>query len=63
MMCGTGYLLDQIAKKRSDISLEGVDSSTEFITYAKNKYTEIIFHKADVLERVTTQKYDVVLVT
>lgn len=63
LMCGPGHLLGQIAEKRGDITLEGVDSSHEFITYAQKKYPTMTFHEADVLERSLTKKYDIVLVT
>lgn len=63
LMCGSGYLLGEIAKRRSDINLEGVDISKEFIHYAQCKYPNILFQAANVLSYDLTKKYDLVVCT
>lgn len=63
LMCGPGYLLGEIAKRRSDLILEGVDISSEFIRHAKQKYPKISFQVADVLAWNPTKKYDLILCT
>jgi len=63
LMCGPGYLLGEIAKRRPDLTLEGADISDEFIQHAKRKYPEISFQIADVLSWTPSKKYDVVLCT
>jgi trans-aconitate methyltransferase len=62
-MCWPGYLLGEIHESRSDIILEGVDSSEEFINNAIAQYPSIIFHLADVLTWESVKKYDMILVT
>ena len=63
LMCGPGYLLGELSKKRNDLLLEGVDISDEFIQHAQNKYPNISFYVGDVLSWQTTKKYDVVACT
>ncbi len=63
LMCGPGYLLGEIAKRRSDLTLEGTDISDEFIQHAQRKYPDISFQVADVLSWTPSKKYDVVLCT
>lgn len=63
LLCGPGYLLGEIAKRRPDLILEGVDISDEFIQYARGKYPKITFETADVLSWTASIKYDVVLCT
>jgi 2-polyprenyl-3-methyl-5-hydroxy-6-metoxy-1,4-benzoquinol methylase len=63
LMCGPGYLLGEIAKRRGDLSLEGIDINNEFIQHAKRKYPGISFHVVDVLSWNSSKKYDLVLCT
>lgn len=63
LMCGPGYLLGEIAKRRSDITLSGVDISEEFIHYARCKYHNISFQVANVLSYEPAKKYDLVVCT
>ncbi len=63
LMCGPGYLLGEIAKRRPDLTLEGTDISDEFIQHAERKYPDISFQVADVLSWTPSKKYDVVLCT
>lgn len=61
LMCGTGYSLAELQKKRMDLVLTGVDLESEFIQYAKAHYRGIDFVVADAFEWQPTGKYDVVL--
>mgnify|MGYP001569014637 CR=1 FL=1 len=63
LMCGPGYLLGEIAKRRSDLGLEGADISDEFIQHAQRKYPDISFRVVDVLSWTLSKKYNVVLCT
>ena len=63
LMCGPGHLLGKIADIRSDLNLEGVDISEEFVQYAKSKYPNISFQIADVLSWNPKKKYDLILCT
>lgn len=63
LMCGPGYLLGEIEKRRSDLALEGADISEEFIHFAQSKYPKISFQVADALLWNPTKKYDVILCT
>lgn len=63
LMCGPGYLLGEIAKRRSDLILDGVDISDEFIRHAQCKYSSISFQVADVLSWIPTKRYDLILCT
>jgi trans-aconitate methyltransferase len=63
LMCGTGFLLGEICKRRSDLTLEGIDLNDDFIQYAKSKYPSISVQVADILVWNPTKKYDLVLCT
>ncbi|EKE11390.1 MAG: type 12 methyltransferase, partial [uncultured bacterium] len=63
LMCGPGYLLGEIEKRRTDLILEGIDINTEFIHYAQTKNPQISFLVADILSWYPTRKYDLVLCT
>lgn len=63
LMCGPGYLLGEIAKRRPDLILEGADISDEFIQHAQRKYPNISFQVANVLSWSPSKKYDVILCT
>ena len=63
LLCGTGNLLGELQKRRSDISFTGVDLDQEFIEYASRQYTGIKFVTADVSTWASEKQYDCVLVT
>lgn len=63
LMCGPGYLLNEIKKVRPDLILNGVDIDENFIKYAQLNYPDISFQTADVLVWKPIKKYDVVLCT
>lgn len=63
LLCGTGYLLGELQKKRPDIKFIGVDLEKEFIDYASKQYPEIEFQVGNVLTWKTNQKFDAVLCT
>jgi 2-polyprenyl-3-methyl-5-hydroxy-6-metoxy-1,4-benzoquinol methylase len=63
LLCGPGYLLGEIQKRRPDIKFIGVDLEKEFIDYATITYTKINFQLADVLTWKPTHKFDCVLCT
>ena len=63
LLCGPGYLLGQLQKKRSDISCLGVDLEEEFICHAKRLYPSIGFEVADAFNWRTENKFDVVICT
>jgi 2-polyprenyl-3-methyl-5-hydroxy-6-metoxy-1,4-benzoquinol methylase len=63
LMCGPGYLLGQLASKRSDLHLTGVDINEGFIAYSKRMYPGISFIKSDAIEWKSSGKYDLVLCT
>jgi len=63
LMCGPGYLLGEIRKKRPDLKLSGVDIDKRYITHAKKKYPNIHFEVGDVLIWTPEKKFDVVLCT
>lgn len=63
LMCGTGYLLNEIQKERKDLILEGIDLNDEYIKYAQENYHSIKFQTANALTWTTDRKFDVILCT
>lgn len=63
LLCGTGYLVGEIKKKRPDIQCLGVDLEKEYINYAKKQYPDIRFEVSDVLIWKSKNKFDCVLCT
>ncbi|MEK7109287.1 MAG: class I SAM-dependent methyltransferase [Patescibacteria group bacterium] len=63
VMCGPGYLLGQIAKKRSDLTLHGIDIDKRYVQYGRKKYPDITFEKGDVLKLQPGCRFDVVVCT
>lgn len=63
MMCGPGYLLGKIAKKRKDLNLFGVDTDQRYISYSKKTYPGIKFEKDNVLIWQPKELFDVVACT
>jgi SAM-dependent methyltransferase len=46
-MCGTGFLLNEIARRRPDLSLLGCDINQGYVEYARCKYPRINVVEAD----------------
>jgi 2-polyprenyl-3-methyl-5-hydroxy-6-metoxy-1,4-benzoquinol methylase len=63
LMCGPGWMLNQIKIKRPDLNLFGVDIDKRYISHSKKKYLGIKFEEGDVLVWKTGIKFDVVLCT
>ena len=63
LLCGTGYILGELCKKRPDLKYIGVDLEKDFITYAQKEYPAIEFHVDNAITWNAEQKYDVVLCT
>ena len=65
LMCGTGYFLNNISKKRNDLHCEGVDLNSEFIEYAQAKKIEYessaAFKIGNVLKWESDKKYDIIV--
>lgn len=63
LLCGTGYLLGELQKVRSDVKYIGVDLEPEYIKYAMKQYPSITFEVGDALVWIPSEKFDVVLCT
>jgi len=63
LMCGPGWLLRKIARRRPDLCLIGVDINEQFIVHAKKRLRNAEFQTGDVLTWETQEKYDIVLCT
>ena len=63
IMCGPGYLLGEIAKKRGDLSLAGIDIDERYVEYARNMYPGCTVIKGDVLNDKPFVGVDVVICT
>lgn len=63
LMCGPGYLLNEIAKQRPDLHLTGVDIDTRYICYATGQNRSIQFIASDVTSWHTLDTYDVIVCT
>lgn len=63
LMCGTGYLLGNIGRFRTDLDMAGVDINKGYIAYAKRNYPGVKFELGDVLEWRTRKKFDTVMCT
>jgi 2-polyprenyl-3-methyl-5-hydroxy-6-metoxy-1,4-benzoquinol methylase len=61
LMCGTGYLLNIVSKKRKDLICEGIDLNKEFIEYAQTKKSDISFKIGDVLKWESNKEYDIIV--
>jgi len=61
LMCGTGFLMAEIKKRRPDLQLTGVDLNPDFIRYAKKNYKNMDFILADALKWKTKTTYDLVI--
>ncbi|PIN86772.1 hypothetical protein COV19_03140 [Candidatus Woesearchaeota archaeon CG10_big_fil_rev_8_21_14_0_10_44_13] len=63
LMCGPGYLLGQVAARRKDLSLKGVDLDSMNIAHSKREYPGIDFEVGDVLLWKPDHLFDVVACT
>lgn len=63
LMCGPGYLLGMIEKRRPDLSLLGMDIDKGYIKHAKEKYPQIEFEVGDVLTWEPKERANVVICT
>lgn len=63
LMCGPGYLLEQIHLLRPDVSLTGIDLDPRYVTYASARSEGIRYVQADVRDWNTDDRYDGVLCT
>ncbi len=63
LLCGPGYLLDKIKKKRSDAICHGVDFEPDFIDFARIHYPKVGFELADANVWKSNKKFDAVIIT
>ena len=63
LMCGPGYLLNQLYAKKSSLKLFGVDIKSEYIDFAEANFPYIDFLEQDVLTFRPAKKYDFVVCT
>ena len=63
VMCGSGYLLGEIAKVRPDLSLLGVDIDPRYVSYGREKYPGISFEEGNVLSWHPSEAFEVVTCT
>jgi len=62
-MAGTGYLLDRLSRKRSDLRLHGVSLDGDHIAYGRRKYPHLTLIRADADSYVPEERPDVVVCT
>jgi hypothetical protein len=62
-MCGTGYMLNEIAKARKDLKIEGCSITSEYIEYANKKYRNVKFYLNDALAFKPKTKPSVITAT
>ncbi len=63
LLCGTGYLIGELQKRRPDVTFTGIDLNKEFIDFAQKQYSGITFVLADVLDWKTPNTFDAILCT
>jgi SAM-dependent methyltransferase len=63
VMCGPGYLLGEITKKRPDLKLTGVDIDKRYVPYGRKTYPGVNFEEGDVLSWHPKSPFDVVICT
>jgi SAM-dependent methyltransferase len=52
LMCGTGYLAREIAKRRGDLAIEGIDTNKKYMQYAASLQSEnMLFEVGDILKK------------
>ncbi|MDO8544479.1 MAG: class I SAM-dependent methyltransferase [Opitutaceae bacterium] len=62
-MCGTGYLLHQIARKRNDLRLVGCSLTASYVRYGRQKYPELELTYRNALRYKPRRMPDLVLCT
>lgn len=62
-MCGTGYLLDKIKRRRPDLACEGCSLMPEYIEYGHASYIGVDLEICDVFEYLPRGVPDIVLCT
>lgn len=62
IMCGTGYLLSQIKRCRTNLELVGVDIDDRYVEYGRKAYPSVSFEQGDVLTW-QAEPFDVVMCT
>lgn len=62
-MCGTGFLLNEVAQRRTDLDLCGCTLAQTFIDYGKNKYRTVKLEHADAMSYRPTEEVAVVVCT
>ena len=63
LMCGPGHLLGNIAQKRPDLQLLGIDIDAENIMCGRRLYPHISFDRGDILQWQCPLLFNVVLCT
>lgn len=62
-MCGTGFLLNEIVKRRPDITAFGCDINPEYIGYGERKYSGVHFIVGDALDYEPPRRPELVICT
>jgi cyclopropane fatty-acyl-phospholipid synthase-like methyltransferase len=62
-MCGTGFLINDILSRRSDLSVCGCSLTQEYVEWAKHKYSKIRIVLEDALLFHPPAKPDIILCT
>jgi SAM-dependent methyltransferase len=62
-MCGTGYLLALIQKKRPDLQLFGCDIDRPFVDYAHRNYSKVVVRCADARHLCSSEKLNLIVCT
>lgn len=63
VLCGPGFLLGEIKKRRPDLDCQGADLNKDFIDYAKKQYPEVNFSVENANKWEPTEQFDAVLCT
>ncbi len=61
--CGIGDFYPFLKNKYNEIRYTGIDIVPELVDYAKNKYSDAVFHCIDILEDGFVDKFDYVLIS
>lgn len=62
-MCGTGFLLNEIVKRRRDIVAFGCDINGKYIGYGERKYARVELVEKDALDYEPPRRPDLVICT
>jgi len=67
LMCGPGWLISNLADKREDLTIHGVDINHEYVRYAnqrlKDKGGNVFVLRDDIHKWIPCRRYDVVVCT